>query len=319
MSDPIKKIELKDGSVRYRFVVDVGRDPQTGKRTQLTRTFDKRREAVAELARMRSETAQGTFVRPRKLTVDQYLDEWFEGATRNVRPATRRSYADALAPVRERLGAMPLQDVTKADLERLVTWMATSGRKRGGKVGTGLGARSIQLTLGRLTAALESALLEGLLVRNVAKLVTAPRYEPADRETWSAAEVHRFLAVAEDHRLHAAWRLSLYGLRRGEVLGLRWDDIDLVAGTLSVRRARVLVEGRVIEQGPKTKNGIRTLPMDPALTAALYALKDLQKEERNAAGKAAYEQSGLVVVSSGGPYTRSGTPTSSGGSPSRPA
>jgi hypothetical protein len=77
---------------------------------------------------------------------------------------------------------MLLQDVTKADVERVVTWMATSGRKRGGKAGTGLGARSIQPTLGRLTAAFESALLEGLLVRNVAELVTPPRYEHADRE-----------------------------------------------------------------------------------------------------------------------------------------
>jgi integrase len=295
VGDTIKKIELSSGKVRYRFVVDVGRDPMTGRRTQLTRTYDTLREAKAERGRMLHESARGTFVRPRKLTVSAYLDEWFEGATRSVRPATRRSYADALAPVRARLGAMLLQDVTKAHVERLVTWMETSGRKRGGKVGTGLGARSIQLTLGRLTAAFESALLEGLLVRNVAKLVTAPRYEPAERETWSADEVQRFLAVAEQDRLHVAWRLSLYGLRRGEVLGLRWDDIDLEAGTLSVRRARVLVEYRVIEQGPKTKNGLRTLPMDPELLAALRALKAQQARERLAAGEA-HEHSGLVVV-----------------------
>jgi Site-specific recombinase XerD len=296
VSDPIKKVELKDGRTRYRFVVDVGRDPVTGRRTQLTRTFDTRREAKAERGRMLHESARGTFVRPRKLTVSAYLDEWIEGATRNVRPATKRSYADALAPVRARIGAMQLQDVTKADIERLVTWMATSGRKRGGKPGTGLGARSIGLMLGRLTAALETALLEGLVVRNVARLVKPPRYEPAERETWSAVEVLRFLGEAADDRLHAAWRLSLYGLRRGEVLGLRWDeDIDLDAGTLSVARTRVLVEYQVIEQDPKTRNGVRTLPLDDELLAALRALKTWQARERLAAGEA-YESSGLVVV-----------------------
>ena len=295
MSDQIRKIELKDGRVRYRFVVDVGRDPETGRRTQLTRTFDTLREARAERSRMISESSQGTFVRPRKLTVEQYLDQYLEGATRNVRPSTRRSYADALAPARTRLGARKLQDLTKADVEALVTWMATSGRKRGGKAGTGLGARSIRLTLGRLTAALEMALAEGLVVRNVGKLVTPPKYQPTDRETWSAVEVQRFLGEAEGDRLHAAWRLSLYGLRRGEVLGLRWDDVDLDAGTLSVRRARVLVEGKVIEQEPKTRNGVRTLPLDDELLGALRALRTSQARERLAAGEA-YEPSGHVVV-----------------------
>ncbi|WP_214365637.1 tyrosine recombinase XerC [Pseudonocardia sp. H11422] len=295
MSDPIRKIELKDGRVRYRFVVDVGRDPETGRRTQLRRTFDTLREARAERSRMISETSQGTFVRPRKLTVEQYLDQYLEGATRNVRPSTKRSYNDALAPVRARLGARKLQDLTKADVEGLVTWLETSGRKRGGKAGTGLGARSIRLTLGRLTAALEMAQAEGLVARNVAKLVTPPRYVPTERETWSADEVQRFLGEAADDRLHAAWRLSLYGLRRGEVLGLRWEDLDLEAGTLSIRRARVLVEGQVLEQEPKTRNGVRTLPLDDELLAALHALKLSQKRERLAAGEA-YDASGHVVV-----------------------
>jgi integrase len=97
----------------------------------------------------------------------------------------------------------------------------------GGKPGTGLGARSVQLTLGRLTAAFETAMLEGLIPRNVAKLVKPPKYEPGEPDTWSKTEVRRFLGKARTDRLHAAWRLSLYGLRRGEVLGLRWaEDVD---------------------------------------------------------------------------------------------
>lgn len=132
-------------------------------------------------------------------------------------------------------------------------------------------------------------------MRNVAKLVTPPRYVPADRETWSAVEVQRFLGQAEGDRLHAAWRLSLYGLRRGEVLGLRWDDVALDAGTLSVRRARILVEGQVIEQDPKTRNGVRTLPLDDELLGALRALRTAQARERLAAGEA-YDPSGHVVV-----------------------
>ena len=295
MSDTIKRVELKSGKVRYRFVVDAGADPATGKRRQLTRTFDTLREARAERARIIAETARGTFVQPRKLTVSEYLTEWLEGATRNVRESTRRNYSDALTPVHNRLGARKLQDLTKADIEALVTWMATSGRKRGGKAGTGLGPRSIRLTLGRLAAALDMAQAEGLVVRNVAKLVTPPSYVAAERDTWSTAEVATFKTAAAEHRLNAAWLLTMYGMRRGEVLGLQWSDIDLAAGSLTIRQARVLVDGKVRIEAPKSRRGFRTLPLSEDLFAALRALKASQSRERLAAGEA-YEASGYVVA-----------------------
>jgi integrase len=100
-------------------------------------------------------------------------------------------------------------------------WMLTAGGRRSGKPGTGLSGRTARLTLGRLSAALEMAVLEGKLVRNVARLVKPPEHTQRERETWSNAEVRKFPAKASRDRLHAAWRLSLYGLRRSEVLGLR--------------------------------------------------------------------------------------------------
>ncbi len=293
MSEPIRKITLASGAVRYRLVVDVGRDAN-GKRKQLTRTFNTRREAREELARIRHETNLGTYVRPSDETLGAYLDGYLKGATRDRRASTKRSYADAFRPVRERLGSRPLQSITKADIDELLDWMLTSGRRRGGTPGTGLSGRSARLTLGRLSAALEMAVLEGKLVRNVAKLVTPPEHVPRERETWSKAEVKRFLAKASRDRLHAAWRLSLYGLRRGEVLGLRWSDIDLKASTLTVNQARVLVEYRVRIEPPKSRNGKRTLPMDDALVAALTQLRKLQMQE-SAAAATAY-QAGLAAL-----------------------
>jgi integrase len=285
VKEPIRKIELKDGTVRYRLVVDVGRD-ETGKRQQITRTFDKLKDARAELSRIRHETDQGTYVKPSEITVDDYLDEYLVGATRGRRESTKVSYRDAFRPVRERLGARALQSVSKADVENLVDWMLTSGRRRGGKAGTGLGPRSVRLTLGRLKAAFEMAVDEGRLVRNVVKLVTPPEYTPGERATWSRTEVRRFLRVTTRDRLRAAWRLSLYGLRRGEILGLRWSDIDLRAKTLTITQARVLVDYKVRIEPPKSRNGKRTLPLDDELVAALTDLRKRQARESATAGHA---------------------------------
>ena len=129
-------------------------------------------------------------------------------------------------------------------------------------------------------------MLEGKLVRNVARLVKPPEHSPRERETWNRAEVRKFLAKASSHRLYVAWRLSLYGLRRGEVLGLLWSDIDLRTRTLTVNQARVLVEYRVRIEEPKSRNGKRTLPLDGELVAALTALRKRQVEESTTAGTA---------------------------------
>jgi len=125
---------------------------------------------------------------------------------------------------------------------------------------------------------------EGNLARNVVKLVKPPEYAPEERETWSQAEVRKFLRSAAKDRLHAAWRLSLYGLRRGEVLGLRWSDIDLKAQTLTVSQARVLVDYKVRIEPPKSRNGVRTLPLDAELVSALTELRKRQARESATVG-----------------------------------
>lgn len=142
MKEPIRKIELRDGTILYRLVVDIGLD-ENGKRQQLTRTFYKLKDARAELSRIRHETDQGTFVKPSDVTVSQYLEEYLVGATRGRRESTKVSYREAFRPVRERLGNRKLQSITKLDMENLVDWMLTSGRKRGGTPGTGVHSRGL--------------------------------------------------------------------------------------------------------------------------------------------------------------------------------
>lgn len=292
----IKTITLKNGSKRYRFVVDVGRDPETGKRRQETHTFTQLKEAKAELSRVGHQVSTRTYVRPSKITVNEVCDNYLKSAANGAEAATESSYRHALKPARERLGDRQAQSITRQDIEKLRDWMMSEGRKRGGKPGTGVGARSVRLTLGRLGAAFEQAVEDGQVTRNPVRgrklLPTLPK---EDQPIWSTSQVREFIEAAAGDRLHAAWRLSLYGLRREEVCGLRWQDVDLAAGRVTIAVVRVVVDGKAIDKDcPKSERGKRTLPLDAADVAALQALADRQATEAMEAPEA-YSPSGRVV------------------------
>lgn len=283
------------GGVRYRFTLSLGRDPATGSRRQRVYTFDDLKTAERERARLTGQLVSGTFTDRTAATVNDALDAYLRSALFEREAATKVSYEGALKPVRDRLGRRKLQSLTRTDIEDLRDWLLTSGRRRGGTPGTPLGTRSVALTLGRLKAALAMACADGWLARNPAEHVRPPRQHKRAGTTWSEAQVRRFLERAGADRLAACWRLSLLGMRRGEVDGLRWDAVDLDAGTVTIGLARVLVYGKVVVKPPKSERGYRTLPLDGELAAALRALRKLQAAERLAAGPA-YEASGFVAV-----------------------
>lgn len=298
--DPIKKIVLKSGATVYRFVIDVGRKPkvdhdgrpvldasgrQVMMRDQRTHTFPTKREAAEERAKIIADKSRGTYVRTTKATLAEHLDEWLAGR-RKVRPSTKANYVHALKPVRDLLGQMELRQITKAHVDQLVNHMLAAGRRVGTK-GRALSPRTVTLTLTVLGMALDDAVKQDVLARNVARLVDRPRSASGpEMSTWTAEQASAFLAHVADDRLSLAWCMSLYGLRRGEVLGLRWCDLDLDTGTLTVRLTRVIVEGEVLEAEPKTERGRRTLPLDAAMLAAARRLKARQAAERLAAGTA---------------------------------
>lgn len=299
--DPIHKITLDDGSTVYRFTIDVGTKPKIDKTTrrpvldehgeqvsvrdQRTFTFPKLGEARAERARIISERSRGAYVKPTKVTLQRAVEEFLAGK-RNIAAGTRRTYVDALRRVTDRLGHLPLQQLSKAHINALVTELLATGRRVGNKTRKGISARSVNLTLTLLAAVCQSYVKSGTLARNPVVEVEKPDHVQPVMKTWSAVDAGAFLAASATDRLAAAWMLSLYGLRRGEVLGLHWCDVDLVGKTVTIRWERTSVKGVIVEKPPKTDRGKRTLPLDDELAAALTALWFRSLEERAAAGDA---------------------------------
>lgn len=132
-SPKIKPITVK-GKIKYQFVADVGVPPN---RRQIRRRFDRKRDAQAALAKILHQVNQHTYIEPSKIPTGEYLAQDLRSRP-GKEAATRRNYADALRPVVERLGHVPLRNLTTTMINDLRDWMLTSGRRRGGKVGSGL-------------------------------------------------------------------------------------------------------------------------------------------------------------------------------------
>lgn len=303
----IKKVPLKGGKFRYRFVVDAGRDPETGKRRQVTVTKDTLKEAKAELSRIENEQHVGTYVLPNKITVNQWLDQWLAMKAEDLEETTIYNYRITLDRVRGRLGEILLQELTEEDVEAWMKWALKSGRVRGGKAGTPLGVTSVDMSLARLKDALNRAVTRRMVSMNVAQHVLIPRRARKDeRKTkeevapWDVKEVQTFIQGIREDRLYAPLLLCLMGMRPAEVCGLRWEDVDLEAGTLLVANTRTMIGNKtVVEKDTKSLAGERGLPLPALVWSALRSLKALQAKEKLALGSA-YADSGYVLVDESG-------------------
>ncbi|MEV0091186.1 tyrosine-type recombinase/integrase [Streptomyces sp. NPDC050738] len=286
--------------MRYRFVVDAGRDPETGKRRQLTRTFATLREAKAAYASITHRRYEGTLVAPNSITVDEWLDLWIAKKAEDLEETTISSYVATLDRVRSKLGRIRLQRLAEDDV---TAWALSEGRVRSGIAGTGLSVASVEMSLARLKDALNGAVKRRLVAVNVAQDVTIPRKSrKAERLTktvvapWTVTEVHSFVLAVEDERLRAPMLLSLMGLRPAEVCGLRWSDIDLDHGTLSITNTRTMMGNHtVVEKSVKSTAGERLLPLPGLVSDALRKFAAVQSAEERAAG-AEYVSSGYVFV-----------------------
>ena len=169
------------------------------------------------------------------------------------------------------------------------------------KAADGLGARSIQIIHSTLRTMLNEAMREELIERNVATVVRPPVIERVEVQPWSTEEASRFLTASADHRLHALFAVGVaLGLRKGELLALRWDDVDLEGGVLHIRQnVQRLPEIGLVFGPPKSNKSRRTIPLPAASAKVLRTHRANQAAEALALGPA-WVDSGLVFTSTVG-------------------
>jgi integrase len=291
----------KQGNAWY-VVVDLPRDLVTGKRKQKWHSgFKTRRDAEKSLTDILSRLDQGTYVEPTKQTLATFLDEWLAATKSTIRPSTFATYESLVEKhIKPKLGSLPLQGVTAGRLNSFYAELLASGRKDGKG---GLSPATVRYIHAVLRKAFSDALRWNLLTRNVADAADPPRVARPQIKTWSAREVRAFLKHVESDRLYAPYVLAATtGMRRGEVLALRWQDVDLSAGRLSVVRSLTVVGGYETQfSEPKTSRGKRSVALDPQTVKILKEHQGRQMLERTLMGEA-YEDGDLVFAREDGSH-----------------
>jgi len=278
--------QRKDG--RWVGQLDIGYvvTPQ-GRRRRFRNVYGSSRADVAEgLTKLLREQHTGTLAKDGRLTVGEYLSGWL--ADKRVRPSTRRGYQtwvnQHLIPS---LGRIRLAKLQPQDVDAMVH----------AKLAAGLSPRTVHHMRAVLRAALAQAVRYELIPRNVAALSNPVPVPDHEMTVFTPGEAMAFLEAVRGDRLEALYGVVLaLGLRQGEALGLRWEDIDLDARRLIVANALQRVDGKLALVPPKTRRSRRTIELPDAAVTALRAHKVRQLEERLLTG-GRWQDSGHVFTS----------------------
>lgn len=278
---------VRDGVVRrgttWSYVVRV-RDPETGRsRPRWVGGFATEREAKSARDDARVAANRSEYVNRTTITVGQFLGSWLTVHEVEIRPQTVASYRDLIDRyVVPRLGSVRLQAVQPAMLTRLYADLL----KAGGVNGRPLAPSTIEKVHAILRKAFHDAVnIDRLLNSSPVDRAKRPRKQPAaPKGIWTPAELRAFLDTARSHRLFPFFHMAAYtGGRRGELLFLRWPDVDLDHASLEIRGTVAVINGQRVEG--TTKGGhTRTVSLDNATVAVLRAHQSEQRRERFAAG-----------------------------------
>jgi integrase len=226
------------------------------------------------------------------LKAGQYLERWLmDSVLDTVRPTTYERYEQIVRiHIRPALGGVKLKNLTPVHVRGLYRE----------KLQAGLSPRTVQYIHVTLHKALKQAVQDGLIPRNATEAVKAPQVRRQEIRPLSAEQVKVLLETACGDRLEALFVLAIHtGLRQGELLGLKWEDVDLESGTLRVRRTLATTKGGPMLTAPKTKGSRRSVKLTQGALDALRSHLKRQLQEIDRAGSL-WRENGLVFASETG-------------------
>lgn len=274
--------------------VTVGRDPGTGKQIQRSITGKTQKEVREKMQSISVAINEGTYQEPSKMTVGEWLDIWLRDYLGGVKPRTVQSYKGQVENhIRPAVGAIRLETLNTHTIQSLYNSL---GAERDGK--PGLSAKTIKNVHGVLHKALQQAVAVGYLRFNPADACTLPRVERKEIQPLDNEAITAFVKAIQGHKFENVYIVTLFtGMRRGEVLGLKWDNVDFKRGTLTINKQ---LQGIPDKKGefqlisPKNHKG-RTITPAATVMAILKKQQARQAEMRLKAG-GMWEDAGFVFT-----------------------
>ena len=279
------------GKASWRIKFEIEPDANGNRQYRLVTVRGLRKDAERELTRLLGERDRGTLVDASKVTVEAYLWGWLEGK-HGLSPVSVERYREIIARgIVPMLGSIELQKLKPAHVRGWLSGMVKHGSRGGGP----LTARTVRHSYRVLRAALQDAVKLDMLARNVADAVTPPKVEAAEVEILDAEQIAALLDALKGRTLHSIASLALAtGMRRGELLALRWQDVNLDEASLKVERSLEQTKGGLRFKSPKTRHSRRTISLPPSAVAMLRDHRKSQLELRMQLGRGKHEPDALV-------------------------
>ena len=267
----------KDGRWEGRYTA--GRDPDTGKAIYKNVLGKTQAEAKAKLKQAIEEAKGLDASKAGRYTVGEWMEVWFEHYAKvKVRPSSHQTYRGYIDNhIKPNIGKIQLEKLTSLELQKFYKRLLEKGRVNrieSRKQSKGLSAKTVRNIHQIISSAMQLAREQNLIIGNPAEGCALPRLEHREMKTLPVEQLQSFLREAKDSDVFELYYLELAtGLRRGELLGLKWEDIDLERGDLRVKRQIARINGEVVEAPLKTKNAYRTLPLAADTIDVLEAQK----------------------------------------------
>ena len=271
----------KDSRWEGRYTA--GRDPVTGKQIFKNVLGKTQAEVKEKLQKALAQAGKIDFTKTGKYTVTMWMNEWFENVAKiKVRPSSHQTYRGYIDHhITPNIGNIPLEKLTTMDLQKLYRKLLNKGRVErveAKQQPKGLSAKTVRNINQVISSAMDFAVAQKIIPENPCKAVALPKVEHKEMQTIPAEQLQAFLQEAKATGVYEMYYIELAtGLRRGELLGLKWTDIDWKNGIIKVRRQVARVDGKIIEAPLKTKNSYRTVTISQQ---AIEVLKQ-QKEKPN--------------------------------------
>ena len=273
----------KDGRWEGRFTA--GHDPATGKQIIKSVLGKTQAEVKEKLKKAMEDSTKVDFTKNGKYTVGTWLDEWFENVAKiKVRASSHQTYKGYIENhIKPNIGNIPIEKLTTMDLQKFYRKLLTKGRVErieSKDQPKGLSAKTVRNINQVISSAMELAVAQKIIPANPTNACALPKIEHQEMQTIPVEQLQAFLQEAKATGVYEMYYIKLAtGLRRGELLGLKWQDIDWKNGVIKVHRQVARVDGQIKESPLKTKSSYRTVTISQQ---AIEVLKEQKKKTNDA-------------------------------------